>query len=253
MSDDWHACAALVERGDADRFRAIMAAPAAARPVLFPIYALALEVARAPWITQEPVIAEMRLQWWRDALDEIAQGPQVRRHEVTTPLAAVLTKAGAEALDDLVLARRWDIYKDPFEDEAAFTSYLEHTAGVPLFAACDALGAADRDVCADAGFASGLARFLQAIPALEAHNRIPLLDGRAEAVGALARQGLSRLARARKGRRRVAAAPFLNLCDAEMILKQAAAAPERVKDGALAAPMFKSAARLSLAATTGRW
>jgi phytoene/squalene synthetase len=81
------ACAALVERGDPDRFRAAMAAPPPARNVLFPLYAFNLEVARAPQVASEPLIGEMRLQWWRDALAEIAAGGPVRRHEVTTPLA----------------------------------------------------------------------------------------------------------------------------------------------------------------------
>ena len=72
------ACAALVERGDPQRFRAAMAAPPEARRVLFPLYAFNVEVARAPWVTQEPMIAEMRLQWWRDALEEIAMGGRVR-------------------------------------------------------------------------------------------------------------------------------------------------------------------------------
>ena len=35
-----------------------MAAPVAARRVLFPLYAFNVEVARAPWVTQEAMIAE---------------------------------------------------------------------------------------------------------------------------------------------------------------------------------------------------
>ena len=100
------ACAELVRRGDPDRFLAAMAAPPAARNVLFPLYAFNVEVSRAPWVTPEPLIAEMRLQWWRDALAEIAAGAPVRRHEVTTPLAAVLDAEGARLLDALVEARR---------------------------------------------------------------------------------------------------------------------------------------------------
>ena len=56
------ACAELVERGDPDRFLATMAAPVALRATLFPLYAFNVEIARAPWVTQEPMIAEMRLQ-----------------------------------------------------------------------------------------------------------------------------------------------------------------------------------------------
>ncbi len=79
---DLSACAAIIERADPLRFRASMAAPVAARRVLFPLYAFNIEVARAPWVTQETMIAEMRLQWWRDVCDEIANRGVVRRHDV---------------------------------------------------------------------------------------------------------------------------------------------------------------------------
>ena len=62
------ACAAMVARGDPDRFLAVMAAPVTVRARLLPLYAFNLEVARAPWVTDEALIAEMRLQWWRDVV-----------------------------------------------------------------------------------------------------------------------------------------------------------------------------------------
>ena len=68
-----------------------MAAPAQYRPSLFVIFAFNLETARAPWMSQETMIAEMRLQWWHDALEEIATGGTGRRHEVLSPLAKLLT------------------------------------------------------------------------------------------------------------------------------------------------------------------
>ncbi|WP_375265751.1 squalene/phytoene synthase family protein [Planktotalea sp.] len=250
---DWHACAAIVEKGDPFRFRAAMAAPAAARAVLFPIYAANVEITRAPWVTQEPMIAEMRLQWWRDVMEEIVTEQDVRRHEVATPLARVLSKKGAEALDALVAARRWDIYKDPFEDESAFTTYLEQTSGGFLFAACDALGAADFEVAKDAGYAAGLAGFFQAIPALEDAKRVPLLDGRADAIVELAQNGLERLKSARAGRTKLAKAACISLAHAEPILKQAASDPHAVGDGRLDVGALLGSFRLSKAALLGRW
>ena len=115
------ACAGIVQRGDADRFLATMAAPPAARLRLFPLYAFNVEVSRAPWLTAEPMIAQMRLQWWRDALDEIGAGGQVRRHEVATPLAQVLREARIPMptllgpLQALIDARVWDclLYTSP--------------------------------------------------------------------------------------------------------------------------------------------
>lgn len=250
---DWHACAAIVEKGDPDRFRAAMAAPASKRAILFPIYAANVEISRAPWVTQEPMIAEMRLQWWRDVMEQIVEGTDVRRHEVATPLSKILSKTGAEALDDLIAARRWDIYKDPFEDEAAFTSYLERTAGGLLFACADALGQADQQVAYDAGFAAGLAGFLQAIPALEAAKRIPLLDGRREAIADLATEGLRRLNIARKSRGKLAKESCISMWQVEPILCKAQKHPGLVAEGALAVSSVSSTLRLSKAALLGRW
>ncbi|MEC7961867.1 MAG: squalene/phytoene synthase family protein, partial [Pseudomonadota bacterium] len=82
--NDFQACADLVQRADPDRFLATMAAPPAARDLLFALYAANVEIARAPWLTQEEMIAEMRLQWWRDAFGEIGKKGVVRRHEVVT-------------------------------------------------------------------------------------------------------------------------------------------------------------------------
>ena len=179
---DLNACADLVRRADPDRFLAAMAAPVTARRVLFPVYAFNVEVARAPWVTAEPMIAEMRLQWWRDALSEIREGGTVRRHEVVSPLAEMLDGEGADLLDQLIVARRWDIYRDPFEDEAHFRDYLDKTAANLMLVAASALGAVDEAPIREAGFAHGLANWLRAIPALERAGRVPLPDGRPEAV-----------------------------------------------------------------------
>jgi phytoene synthase len=189
---DLNACAALVEKADPDRFAAIMASPLAARPVLFPIYAFNLEIAHAPWVTQEPMIAEMRLQWWRDALEEIAAGRAVRRHEVVTPLAKVLLPESAQLLDRSVAARRWDVYRDPFDDAAHFAAYIDDTAGGIMWAAACALGAEEmaRENVMALARACGLAKFLQAVPELEARGRVPLVDGRPAAIAVLAREAL---------------------------------------------------------------
>jgi phytoene synthase len=178
------ACADLVARGDPDRFRATMATPPEARAVLFPLYAFNLEVSRAPWVTEEPMIAEMRLQFWRDVAEEIGQGARPRAHEVCAPLAAVVRAEDAGLLDGLVAARRWDIYKDAFEDAAHFERYLDATGGNLDWVAARALGAPDgaERAVRDAAWAAALARFLVAVPELEARGRIPLVDGRVEAV-----------------------------------------------------------------------
>lgn len=200
FDDDLNACAAIVERGDPERFRAIMLTPVRARAVLFPIYAFNVEIARAPWVTKEPMIAHMRLQWWRDALEEIAANGIVRRHEVVTTLAHLLNSAQATLLIETVEARRWDIEKDPFENEDAFFQYINATSGHLAYISAQLLGSADRDVVYNFAYATGLARFLLAVHALEKSGRVPLIDGRPRAISELAKAGLTLLKKARDGR-----------------------------------------------------
>ena len=256
FDDDLIACAEIVRRADPMRFQAAMAAPVAARGVLFPVYAFNVEVARAPWVTQEPMIAEMRLQWWADVLEEIGAGGAVRRHEVATQLARVLDAEGAALLAGLVAMRRRDTAREPFAEEADLIGYLEATSGNLIRAAARALGPADEDVLRDAGLALGLANWFRAIPALEAAGRRPLPDGRSEAVAALAREGLRRLTRARAGRAgvsRAAAPALLPMWEVGPVLRAAVRRPARVARGALDPAPVRSRFTLMLRAMSVRW
>ncbi|WP_370312451.1 squalene/phytoene synthase family protein [Sagittula sp.] len=233
---DLHACAEIVERGDPERFAGAMSAPVEARRALFPLYAFNVEVARAPWVTAEPMIAEMRLQWWRDALDEIGSGGAVRRHEVVTPLAEVLDAEGAAVLDALVEARRADIEKAPFGEADGLWTYLEATGGGLMAVAARCLGDRDGRAARALGTASGLAAYLRAVPELEARGKLPLADGRPEAVGALAARGLELVGEARAAQSampRAARAALMPGVLAEAVLKRVVSDPTRVKAGAV--------------------
>ena len=249
------ACAALVERGDPDRFAATMAAPIAARSRLWPLYAFNLEVARAPWVTREPMIAEMRLQWWRDVVAE----PRPRAHEVAGPLHALIrdAKLPVGPLDRLVAARRWDVYSAAFADQTAFDAYLEDTGAGLMWLAARALGA---DAAAEPparafGWATGLAAFLRAVPEYEARGRVPLLDGRPAAVRDLAGQGLRRLDQARQGRHLIGAgAPALLAgWQTAALLRAVQGDPGLVARGELALSEFARRGSLVWQAFTGRW
>lgn len=227
------ACAEIVARADPDRFLATMAAPPRARAVLFALYAMNVEVSRAPWVTQEAMIAEMRLQWWRDAIAEIAGAGPVRRHEVVDAMADVLDSGGAAMLDGLIEMRRWDIYTEAFEDTAHFDSYIEETSATLMWVAARALGSTTEDAVRAHGRAMGIAHWLLAAPELGARGRVPLLDGRPEGLAALARRGLAAL----DGAERIDAAArpaVLAGWQARTLLRRAVAQPERVAAGALA-------------------
>ena len=252
---DAGALAGLVERGDPDRFLAAMAAPPAARGPLLVLQAFNLEVARAPWVTKEPLLARMRLQFWRDVVEGAGREP-APAHEVAGPLAALITARNLPrgVLLEMIAAREMDLERAPFTDDAALWRYLEESSGALMLLSVRALGGEADAMARGLGAAQGLANYLMAVPALEAAGKLPLPDGRAASVAALAREGLSRLAeaRARAGQvGRPARPALLGAWRAGALLSQAARAPELVASGALGQSEFARRGSLLWRALTG--
>ena len=122
-------CEALVRAGDPDRYFATLFAPAAYRPHLFALYAFSLTVARVREAASNPMAGEIRLQWWRDALQGEARG-DVRAHPVAAALDDTLVKARLprQPLVDLIDARVFDLYDDPMPSTGDLEGYCGETA-----------------------------------------------------------------------------------------------------------------------------
>lgn len=256
FDDDLTSCAQLVQQADPDRFLATMATPVAARPLLFALYAFNIELSRAPWASAESMIAEMRVQWWRDIGAEITQGGPVRRHNVATPLGRLVRPELASCIDAMAEARRWDIYQDPFEDEADLDRYIDATSGGLMWMAAASLGQADEAVVRKFAYGVGVCNWLRAIPDLVARKRIPLLDGTSDGIRALAKKGLDHIAEAHHARRLVspqAGIALLSGWQARSILMQALKEPERVAAGKLGQSEFQRRSTLMWYASRKIW
>lgn len=256
MHDGVAACAEIVRRGDPDRFLAVMAAPARIRGRLFPVYAYNVEVARAPWAAPQEGIAEIRLQWWRDALEEIAAGRPARRHEVALPLSRLLDADSARLLGEIAAARRWDVERERFADADQLRDYLSRTSGNLLVVAAAALGGAPEAVLRPAGLAQGVANWLRAVPALRRSGRFPLVEESAAAVRALAEEGLDHLsaARARRGEVPSGARPaLLALWRTRSALQAARRDPQSVLGEGLPERPLRDRIGLAWRAAAGSW
>ncbi len=248
------AVAEQVARGDPERWRSAMTAAPAARPGLMALYAFNLEIARASWVASEPMLAQIRLRWWTDAIAEIYDGAPPRRHEVVEPLAAAIRTSDLpqRLFDEMIAARATDSGEGPLEDRSAVELYIDHTAGHLMELAARHLGAEGGalPVVRDFARGAGTAALLRALPELRARGRDPLPPE--VPVPALARDGLAALARARRHRARVprtAAPALLAGWQADGILRRAAADP----DGPLQASEFAARAGLLWRAFSGRW
>ena len=233
-----------------------MAAPIIVRPTLFAIYAFNLEIARAPWLTSEAIIAEMRLQWWHDALEEIATGGSVRRHQVVTPLSTILSPTLARDLQRSVTARRWDVYNEPFCNDESFKIYIEETSSPVLAAAAHSLGAVEDEVISNFAYAMGLAKFFLAVPKLISAGRQPLLASHAEYLVEITKVGLDRLKEARDKRSSVskkAGYAFLSGWETGSILRRAKSHPKEILTGLQLSYRPLSILGLSVRTFTGLW
>lgn len=56
------------------------------------LYAFDHELARAPLIASKPLLAEIRLTWWSEVLDQIYGGEPVRLHPTAQALATAVTR-----------------------------------------------------------------------------------------------------------------------------------------------------------------
>ena len=241
------ACAGAGRTGRSGPVPAVMAAPAAARAQLFPLYAFNLEVARAPWVTQEPLIAEMRLQWWRDVVENAASGA-ARAHEVAGPLHELIRDCGlpVAVLDRLIAARRWDIHREPLRGSGGaggLSGGYRRRADVAGGRALGRAGRRRKPVARASGWAAGLAAASCARCRSSRRGAGSPWPRRPEAVADLARQGLARLAQARPARAAGAAAAARRLLagwQAEALLRQVAARSGPRAEGRLGLSEFAS-------------
>jgi len=143
---------------DPDRYRSALFADKVSREKLLTLYAFHAELAKIPELVSEPMLGEIRYQWWRDCVEEIYTGAAVRKHEVATPLAEVLMASEMPRfwVDRLIDGRARDLDSQPFGDIDAARLYCLQTSGVLMQMAVHVLDNQAAEGIAHAGEAWGL-------------------------------------------------------------------------------------------------
>ncbi len=159
--DALNACAELVQKGDPDRFLAAMTGAPDERARLFPLYAFNLEIARAPFMSNEPMVALVRLQFWRDVI----AGKAVVAHEVATPLSELVVSGqlNGALLEQMVDARECDVDGIGRPSGDAILRYARDTSGALMAAS----SSGDQAALFQLGTAHGVANWLLSLPELE--------------------------------------------------------------------------------------
>lgn len=151
---------ALIRRVDPDRWiSSRFIADAQARADVIALYAFDHELARAPKVSSNPLIGEIRLTWWREALEEIFEARPVRRHPTVEALAEAIGRGGLsrDALEALIDARYRELDPQPLGEADALGWARGTGGGVAVIAAglLDAAGQAENARAAGAAWALG--------------------------------------------------------------------------------------------------
>ena len=160
MTDALSHTVEVVRAGDPDRYLSDLFAPAAARPHLFALHAIAVETAGVRAKVSEPALGEIRLKWWESA---------IRGDHGGSPVALALAETIAQfglpivAFDNLLRARVFDLYDDPMPTLNDLEGYAGDTeSAVMQLGAMILAGGNDPGTAELAGFA-GVARAVTSV------------------------------------------------------------------------------------------
>jgi NADH dehydrogenase [ubiquinone] 1 alpha subcomplex assembly factor 6 len=182
------ACGEIARAQDPDRYLCALFAKPAPREALFAILAFNQEVAKTREMVSEPMLGQIRLRWWREAIDGIVAGTP-RQHEVVNPLADAFSAFALDrtAFDAILDAREADLEDAPFATLANLTDYARRTAGSLSAIELEILGVRDPATTRAAesvSLAWSLTGLLRAIPFHARQKRLMLPAEMLESNGA---------------------------------------------------------------------
>lgn len=248
--------AKLVFERDYDRFLLAMLAPPEARDGLFALYAFNYEIAKVLDTVSEPMLGEIRFEWWREAVEECVSGTP-RRHATVTALAPYLRDGFIDPslLNAMIDARSEDLTRI-FEGRAPIDlnglqefardtgGLLARAAGQCLLRSTSMLSEAAAERLEKAGTAYALVGLMRALPFHQRARRRYVPDAMLKSAG------LSGLDYA-EGRAQDTLAPIVDeICKRALSLLQPAgngSASEEEPSKAMRVATFSAAAHGKLA------
>ena len=155
-------CTALVKAADEDLWLCLPYVDRTDRLRVAALYALAVELRRIPAAVSEAPLGEIRLQWWRDALDELCHGENPRAHPVVQALAVsgAVDQRMREIAECGIEARARLLYDDAFAGAADLGEFFAVAEG---WLAEVLMPGADAPTLRAAAAAYGLARWSPAL------------------------------------------------------------------------------------------
>ncbi len=160
-------CETEVRANDPDRYFAVLFASADKRRSILSLYALDGELKRVRRSVRNPVLGEIRLQWWSDAIGEMFAG-NVREQPVARALSQTIaqTDLSKEPLIRLTEAYFGDLAEYDSRSAAEIAAFADQSSGTLMQLTARLLGGDDTTQAAacDAGAAMGMVDFVLSVP-----------------------------------------------------------------------------------------
>jgi len=161
-------CSDMVHRYDRDRYICGLFAPEEFRHHLTALYAFNIEIAGTGESVSEPLIGQMRLKWWFDALDGIYNG-EPPAHQVAVPFSKAISQGffRRDLVEDLIDARMVDLNDTPLQTMDELVDYADRTSGTLSELAMTGLGidnAGAKQMARQTGIAHALTGMVRALP-----------------------------------------------------------------------------------------
>ncbi len=280
-TQDFSASLAALRESDRDRYLACLLAPPEKQGPLAALYAFHAEIARVRDVVRDPLPGEIRLQWWRDALEDTT-GAKADGNPLAEALLHTIRDAHLPigVLLDMIDARVFDLYDDPMESRSALEGYAGETASALIQLACLILdpqaARGSADAAGHAGVAQTIAGLLMLAPIHRQRgqvyfpadlltatglDRTSFLTGEDRPAVTRAVQALTGLGREHLGKARAASQSisrqnrpaFATLALADKVFARAETAGADIFDHSIVPPQWRRQWWMWRAARSGRW
>lgn len=160
----------VVRKADPDRYLSALYAPAERRGALLALYAFNAEIAAVRDRVSQPLPGEIRLQWWRDVLQDESSPASAAAHPVAVALLEAVRahRLPLKVFQDMLDARLFDLYDDPMPSRNDLEGYCGETASALIQLSAVVLdpqaAAQTAALAGHAGCAQAIAGLLRLLP-----------------------------------------------------------------------------------------
>jgi len=127
-------CRSIVRESGIDAYLATLFLPADIRPYVYAFYAFDAEISHIRSLIKEPMMGEVRLQWWREIISGGRSG-EANNNPVAAGLLAAINRFELPVMgfENYLNARVFDLYNDPMPDKGTLEGYAGETCSFLFF------------------------------------------------------------------------------------------------------------------------